>query len=137
MSKSLDNAIKKIQAYAESLEDIQAAPAAPIESLSVYPYCVTYPATGTLKPEAVAAERDIHTIYSEIHINPVLIAEAVPLAIRLLKDFGALLKASPTLDGTVDSIIYPIRYTFGRLEWSNETHIGFRFEIDLKLRNVL
>jgi len=144
MAKNLTDAIKSIQDLALGLGsgDIKAAPDAPIESINVFPFCMTYPASGTLNREQAGVKRDIHTIFSEVHINPVNLGPSVEKMMSVLEEYALALQQNPTLTDTsdaitVDTIVYPIRYSFGSLRWAEEEHLGFRFEIDVKIRNSL
>ena len=144
MSKTLTDAIIRIQAIALGLGsgNIKAAPNTPVEGMASFPFCVTYPASGTIGREDATGTRNIHTVFSEVHINPVNLAPSVELMQSVLEEYGLALQQAPTLTATddsitVDTIVYPIRYQFGNLQWAGEDHLGFRFEIDLKIRGSL
>lgn len=140
MAKTLTDAIKVIQTHAVSLAGVMNAPENPLPEMQL-PFAVTYPARGTLNSETANADRDIHRIFSEIHLAPNL-AEAVKASKTILESYGELLKNDPQLSDTdsnptVDTIVFPIEYSFGRLEWAGDDHVGFRFEINVKQRNAI
>jgi hypothetical protein len=136
VTKGLDNAIEQIQTYALAA-GCKSAPAEVTEGAGNFPFAVSYPLRGTISVDDASAGRDIHTLASEVHVGRQHLGNAVELAKTVLIAFGLLLKQNPKLNGTVDTIDYPIRYTFGSLSWANVPTVGFRFEIDIKIRGSL
>ncbi len=54
-------------------------------------------------------------------------AESIPNAIM----------ADPTLGGTVDTVVDPITYTFGAMEWAGLETIGYSYEIVVKIQETI
>lgn len=136
MTKGIDEATTQLQTYAKSA-GCKSAPAEPTEQMGIFPFAVSYPARGTFQADDASSGRDLHTIFTEVHVNRNLIVQAVDYAKTILEAFAQLIKQNPTLNGTVDTVVYPFIYTFGRLEWGSIQTIGFRFEITVKVRNTL
>lgn len=129
-------AIAEIQRIARGLAGIKEAPDEPPESMAQFPFVVTYPASGQVFPETAGARQDVATVFTEIHLSRQLLPRAVADALGYHESFPSALIANPTLNGQVSTIVFPVRWSFGFLAWGGEkeAHIGFRFEIDLKLR---
>ena len=138
MAKTLTDAIAAIQPIALTVSDgtttVTAAPNDPKEAIAEFPFVVSYPAKGTLELETYGPGKDKHIIYTELHLSRNVLNEAVAKAKLYLEDFAAKIKADTTLSGASDTIVWPIPYTFGSLDWAGENHLGFRFEITVKIR---
>lgn len=136
MAKGFDNAIEQIQAYALAA-GAKSAPDEVTEKAGQFPFSVTYPGTGEISADDASAGRDLHTVFTEVHLGRNRLGGAISTAKTILVAFGLLLKQNPRLNETVDNLIYPIRYTFGSMEWGNVPTVGFRFEITIKIKGAL
>lgn len=125
-------AIANIAAKLGALPGIKSAPVVPPEDAGVYPFGVTYEAHANTNTLAYGSADDLVTIFAEIHVSRVLLANAVTLAMSFRDPFLAALIADPSLGGTV-STTNEIRRSFGRLVWGDVETIGYRFEIDVKV----
>jgi len=130
---SLDGATTQLQAYALSVNGINSAPDDPQESMNFLPFAVSYPATGTIERQDGSFSKNISVIFTEIHVSRTLLPKAVELTKTFLDAYGQLLIDNPTIGDTVSTIVYPVRWTFGNLPWGDDTNLGIRFEIDVKL----
>ena len=129
---TLVDAITNIQAKADALSGIKAAPVNPPEDMSQFPFSVCYANIGGVEFRASGFGDYLHTIYCEIHVARIILPKAVAQAMPYIESFVSSVIADPTLGGNV-SVVNNIRYTFGRLDWADKQHIGIRFEIDVKI----
>lgn len=139
---SLRGAINTVQRLALECAGVKSAPQDPKEALKFMPFAVSYLSNFTLQRMDASFKKDIHTIFAEVHISRALLDKAIDQGYDILEEFGLKLEQNPTLPSTdntdqVDTIIYPIRGTFGRVNWAGDEHIGFRLEIDVKIQGSL
>ncbi|HOA25576.1 MAG TPA: hypothetical protein PKI52_16315 [Aggregatilineales bacterium] len=136
MTQTLAAAIAAIQDVWLSLQvagqpAVKAAPAQPTESMTQFPFVVTYPARARVTPMA-GWTKSVVTLYTEFHMGRSILPRNVEVAIAYYEPFLDALRADITLGGSVDAIVGDIRAEFGYLEWAGEKHVGWRFEIDVK-----
>ena len=133
---TLQDAIEAIQDVALTLSGVKEAPDYPTEAMNQFPFVVTYAASGTWERES-DWKKGLHTIFAEIHVSRELLPRAIAQTMPYAETFPNALLNDPTLNGTVDTIVGEIRYTFGRLSLggNQDEHIGFRFEIQVKQQN--
>jgi len=62
--------------------------------------------------------------------------KAIALAMPYAETFANEILSDPTLSGTVNTVT-GLRATFGAMEWADEVHIGWRFEIDFKQQSAI
>jgi len=138
----IKTAVRKIQEMMRDVTGIEDAPDEPLEDYISLPFVASYAsAGGTSEPlsgttAAAGGKKEEHfTIFTEVHLDRGLGPEAIERALDLHGPIADVLCRNINLEGTVDTIRYPIRHSFGRLDWGNQenVHIGWRFEIDVKL----
>lgn len=129
---SVEEAIGKIQAHWLAVTGIKEAPAAPPESLSNYPFVITYERSGSFESHAASFGDELVTIRSEVHVGGTLLAMTIVKAMAFRDLFLKRLRADPTLSGTV-STINDISWVFGQLTYAGIDDIGYRFEIGVKV----
>lgn len=135
---SLVDAVERIQYHAGRVPGVKTAPVYPPETMSQFPFVVTYPARGVWNLRFDTME-GIHTVFTEFHVARGGLVNALRQAYPLHEPFINNLNGDYTLNGTVDTLFAgdPIIYSFGRLEWAGsnnqaEIHIGWRFEFRFK-----
>lgn len=136
---TLATAIARLQTIATNA-GAKYAPDHPVERPGVYPFSIAYPSIGRYTAEAYSQAKDFHTIAVEIHCAPrSVLPLAVETAIPMLDDFGHRVTADPTLNGTVDTVLFDegISYTFGVMPWGDMEDIGFKFLIQVKIRSAV
>lgn len=135
-----DDVIARIQTIALAVEGIEAAPDEPTEATMKYPIAITYPGSGTLHLEGAAQARDLHNIICDVMLGGTMLNKTVASAKTILIAFKNGLQDDPYL--TTKGVINfgegaGISYEFGRIEWANQGHIGFRFTIPVKIRQAV
>jgi hypothetical protein len=132
---TLAAAIIKIQAHAIALSGMGEAPTNPTEAQSVYPYAITYDRRGAMEQESAGWALDLCTVCTEFHFANQNLSLVITKAMGFREPFLQRLISDPTLGDTV-STIRGLRYEFGKLGDDETSDIGYKFEIDLKLRLI-
>lgn len=133
MAQTLRGAVAALQALVGALDGIREAPTDPKPSQNLFPFAITYAATGSINSEAQKF-KDLTTLFLEVHVNTNLFQKDIETASGFHDEIRVLLNDNPTISDTVQTINFPIPYTFGRLSWGGErdNHIGFRYEVQIK-----
>lgn len=135
----LTDAISRIQTLMANVTgisgnvDIHSSTDAPTDAQIALPFIITYPLTGELTRMSDFGQ-ELHTVSTEAHFSRNFLEKAIEEAIDVIPKMRNELYSDPTLNGQVSTIVFPIKYTFGRLDWggSADSHIGVRFEITFK-----
>lgn len=132
---TIEGAISNLQAKLLALPGIKSAPEKPPEAVMAYPFAVSYERTGVFTMESQGIGKDLVTIWCEIHVSRVLLGSAIQTAMAFRDPFLRAIMADPTLGGEV-STVNTIRRTFGQLVWNTVDTIGYRFEVDVKVKLI-
>ena len=132
---TLRAAIEKLQTHAKTA-GANDAPVDPTETAVAWPFSVCYPASGKIIAETAGAEKDLHTLFLDLHVNRQDLPTDVYTVLSFLESFKPLLIADPTLGDTVDTIQMgddvPISYEFGEMSYGSTKTVGLRFTIIVK-----
>ena len=131
----LETTIDYVQAMMRALDGVEEAPDEPPETMLQFPFVATLPRTAVITRESPQMQ-GLYTIYVEVHVGRQVLPKAIATALPFGDSVPNALWGDPKLGGNVDTI-NEIRFTFGRLDWGKEQHIGFRFEVDFKLRTTV
>ena len=140
----IDDAVVKIQTHAllvtyddADSKTIRSAPNYPVESASVLPLAVTYVGEGECQRDNSTDVRLLYTMVTEIHVDPTHLRSAFSQLNNIIVDFEKRLAGDPTLDGTVDTITFPILHEepSGAL-WNDNTTMMVRFKIPIKIKTT-
>lgn len=131
----LDQIIYQLQTYARAIPGILNAPANVPEASSQFPFAIAYPSEGTINLETGGTGKDIDTVYWEFHFSRVILPSAIEKALPYKEIIRDILLANPTLNSTVDTIVYPVKWEFGRLSFMGAETLGYRFTITMKVRH--
>lgn len=127
--------IEKLQAHSRTAGATE-APTLPFETNAVFPFSICYPANGTFAGQSGGWEKDLTTVYLDVHFNRINLPTDVEAVIGYLDDFKPLLIADPTLGGTVSTLqmsdTQPIPWEFGQMKYADQDTIGLRFRITFK-----
>lgn len=134
---SLVDVINAIQGKVRAIPGIKEAPATITESAALFPFGITYPRTGTVDAISEGLGRGLHTIFVEIHMSRVLLGDSVIAVLGYMALLENALRLDPTVGGTVSTINFPLRYTFGRLEWGSVPTVGVRYEVTVKINDTI
>jgi len=133
---ALSDAIGEVQSIVGALSGIKGAPDNPPESINQFPFSLCYAYRGEWQRMS-DWKKGLHTIVCEIHFSRQNLPKAIEMAMPYAESVPNALLGNPTLNGTVDTIYDQITYEFGFLPWGgqNDVHIGFRFEIKVKMQS--
>lgn len=136
MAKSLVGVCQRLQTLAQGLG--YNSPPFPKESTTLLPLSVAYPQEGNIDSETLPATKELHTVVLELHRKNTTLDLVLPTAIPEINTMSKAILADPTLNGTCDTIVGPIRYKFGKLGWGGQmdVHIGTQFLITVKIRTT-
>jgi hypothetical protein len=127
---TLTDIIDTIQSAVAAVEGIRYAPDAPPESVSVFPFVTTYPASGGWAPETFDGGKSEHQVVCELHIArkdlPRNISEALGYADTIPAVIWALFGGDTSVTAT--------RYDFTAMEWGGVETIGFRWTVSVETR---
>lgn len=134
----LKSAIVQLQLIAKALDDVQVAPESPTPTIKQMPFVIAYPDTGEMNMLATGSQ-NIHTINWEVHVSSTLLPSAIDRSLDLLHLMDLAIKANPTLNDVVNTVVFPTTYYFGRMDWgaTKAAHIGARLVVRVKTFQAL
>ena len=134
MSKIVDKAINAIQNLALEIQpiNIKAAPDYIPESAAVLPLAATHITGGTGSADDATQARLLLNINCDIHIQRDNIAFAYRQTNSIIPDFLQRLAGDPTLDGTVQTIIFPVTVTVSPADYNGIVTQMISFTIPIK-----
>lgn len=127
---ALTTCIDTLRGYVAGLSGMRRVYDDPPESMSEYPCAIVYVLRGNYEANA-AGGRSYHTLIAEIHHAQQTLPQAVDTAKVWPDRMFAALKGVTDID-----IVWPMAYQAGGLQYSNETHYGVRFEVQVKVNEA-
>lgn len=138
MSQSLKGAIAALQTIVGGLSGIRNAPELAPEQLNEFPIAVAYPSKGEIFSQSGVWRKSLHTIALEIHTARKDLPTDISRTINYVELVGDALVTNPTLGGAVDSIVFPLKYGYGELEWVGDViTLGYQFLITVKINQAV
>lgn len=135
---TLEAALLYTAGLAETITGIKAAPDYPPESVSAYPFVLTYPSGGNLEWEPGLIFKGLHQITCELHFDRAVLPKAIKTMIPFIKSFADKIKADPTLGGTVDTIVASantkIEYAILFQQFAKVPEVVIQFKFTCKIR---
>jgi hypothetical protein len=100
---------------------------------------VCYQANGTWESVSAGWKKGLHTVSLEIHVSRANLPKAIKQVSPYNELIADLLLSNPRLNDTIDTIVMPIQYSFGYLDWgaSRDAHLGYRFNVTMKIQSAL
>jgi len=136
MPKSLDGAIQRLQALALSSTDvtIKAAPSYPVEDAAMLPLSIAHIGSGEFTAEDASSTRHISNIFVDVHFSLNNLKAAYTQIDLFIQEYLKRLAGDPTLNSTIDTIVFPVYYNVLAMEWDMLTTVGVRITVPVKLR---
>lgn len=106
------------------------------ESLGSLPAFINYLSAGEAWQMATDSY-ELHTIVAELFCGRGDLKVAESTARPYFQLFVNALFADPTLSGTCATVVSPIRYRYGTLTFAGVEYVGFRFDVQVKIRRVV
>ena len=106
----------------------------PPEFLTAFPCSLCYLESGEMSVVSGGLDSSLHVL----NVDIVLGENDLPTVVNGAKSWPeavlAILKADPTLGGTISHIVYPVRYQVGSLEYGVSEHYGVHFRVTIKMQ---
>lgn len=134
MRSVVDSAINAIQNMALEIQpvDIKAAPDYPTESAAILPLAITHITSGTGSADDATQARLLLNVNCDIHLQRDNIAMTYRQVNGIIPDFLKRLAGNPTLDGTVQTINFPVAVMVQPADYNGIVTQMVSFTIPLK-----
>lgn len=132
----IDSAIARLQDLAQACTNIQNAPDYPIEDATALPLVITH-ITGGDMTVINASTVQLNPIVSvDFHFARVNIKDAYQRIDTIVPEYLQRLGGDPTLNGTVDTIQFPVPFVVQPAQWDNVITQMVSFTVQLKTLEV-
>lgn len=132
----IDSAIARLQDLAVACTDIKHAPDYPIEDAAVLPVTIAHLRQGTFQADDATSNRALDVINVDAHFPRMFMKDTYTRINRFVPEFQTRLTGDPTLNGTVDTIVFPVSYEVAPAQWDSVTTQMVQFSITVKTRNT-
>ena len=132
----IDNAIARLQDLALACTDIKHAPDYPVEDASVLPIAIAHVRNGNFSADDATAYRALDVINVDVHFARMFMKDTYTRINRFVPEFQSRLAGDPTLNGTVNTIVFPATYDVAPAQWDSVTTQMVQFSITVKTRNT-
>jgi hypothetical protein len=134
---TLAQAITALETTLATITALKRVYADPPESINEFPAATVYVRRGEMTVVSAGLAKNLHTLVVDIYHA----RQELPQAVNESKQWpGAVLAklaSDFSLNGTVDAIVWPVRYEARPLQYGNLVHYGVRFEITVKMMEIL
>lgn len=121
-----------------TITDFRGKPDYPPDKPGPYPMKVIRPASGPWQKEASEQLRGIHTLVVGAYVPRRDLARDVETVLPLgekIRDVLAL-DENATWNGTISTIVWPINYTFGPVDYGGFELIGWTIDVPVLIRSA-
>lgn len=132
----IDSAIARLQDLVLACTDIKHAPDYPIEDAAVLPAAIAHVRSGESKADDATAYRSLDVLNVDVHFARMFMKDTYTRINRFVPEFTSRLAGDPTLNGTVDTIVFPVSYEVAPAQWDSVTTQMVQFSITVKTRNT-
>ena len=132
---AVDSAIARLQDIVQSCTDttVTSAPDYPIEDATSLPLAITHITDGTGNADnATTAQLNLN-LSVDVHFARVNIKDAYTRINKIIPEFLCRLAGDPTLNGTVDTIIFPVAVSVAPAQWNTIVTQMVTFTVPVKL----
>ena len=130
------SAIQRLQtlALACSSSDvtIRRAPDYPVEDASILPMSIAHMTSGTGNANNATTLQFMPVVNVDFHFNRAFLKEAYADIDEIALTFSQRLAGDPNLNGTVDTVVFPVSFEVGVVEYDAITTLMLRFSVPLK-----
>jgi hypothetical protein len=136
---TLEAAVAALQTLTLALTGMREAPALLTEVPQVFPCSRAYPWEGTWTGMGGGWKKSLATIALDVHVARRDMRRDIDTLYPFVDSVGNMLAANPTLSTTVQTIVYPVTWSFRSFTWDAQGSVitlGFRFLIPVKLETV-
>jgi hypothetical protein len=130
----VDDAIDRLQTIALSCTTvkIKGAPSKPVSDAMVLPLAIAYIAEGSGSADDATTARLLLTVNVDFHFDRMSLKSAYTEINKLIPEYLQRLAGDPTLNGKVDTIIFPVTFNVSAAAWDKVTTQMVSFKIPLK-----
>lgn len=129
-------AIQRLQALALACSSsdvtIRRAPDYPVEDASALPMSIAHLASGTATVNNASTLQFMPTVNVDFHFNRAFLKEAYADIDEIALTFLQRLAGDPNLNGTVDTIVFPVSFEIGVVPYDEIQTLMLRFSVPLK-----
>ena len=139
MTNTVDDAIARLQALALQCTSviIKAAPSYPVEDTSVLPLSIAHLSNGEITVGEASTIGFIPTVVMvDFHFSRTSIKQAYQQCNLIFYEYSKRLAGDPTLNGKVDTIIFPVSWRVQPSQWDKVTTQLLRFSIPVKILDI-
>jgi len=136
MPKALDLAVQRLQDLSLASTDItiKAAPDYPISDAAVAPFTIAYIGGGEVVASNATMTRYIVNLYVDFYTNVQILKDAFQKSDDFVMEFPRRLAGDPTLNGAVDTIVFPVTVAAPtRSEWNGVPFLFRRITVPVKI----
>jgi hypothetical protein len=133
---AISSVIAALQVMAGTAIGKSGLPTHPPESINQLPFAITYLDHGDWVTQTAGMKKGLHTFVTELHYARMILPKDIAACIDIGETFANQVLGDPKLSATVDTVVGAIRYRYVTFNPDKEDqHIGWRFEIDVKIQN--
>ena len=134
----IDDAVSRLQYHALAITGttVRGAPSYPTEDASVLPLAIAYISDGTGNIDDSTTARLLMTVKVDFHVNRMSMKSAYTELNNIIPEYLRRLAGDPTLNGKVDTIIFPVSFTVTPAQWDRAVTQMVSFSVPLKFRET-
>ena len=134
----IDDAIARLQYHALAITSttVRGAPAYPVEDATVLPLAITYISDGTGSIDVATTARLLMTVKVDFHVNRMSMKSAYTELNNIIPEYLRRLAGDPTLNGKVDTIVFPVSFQVMPAQWDRVVTQMASFSVPLKFRET-
>ena len=134
----IDDAIARLQYHALAISSatVRGAPSYPVEDATVLPLAIAYISDGTGSIDDSTTTRLLLTVKVDFHVNRMSMKSAYTELNNIIPEYLRRLAGDPTLNGKVDTIVFPVTFAVMPAQWDRVVTQMASFSVPLKFRET-
>ena len=131
---AVDNAIARLQDLVQSCTDtvVKSAPDYPIEDATSLPLSIAHITNGTGNADNASTAQLNLSLSVDVHFSRANIKAAYQAINKFIPEYLRRLCGDPTLNGTIDTIIFPVSAAVSPAQWDAVTTQMVSFTVPIK-----
>ena len=138
MASLIDDAVARLQYHALAITSatVRGAPSYPTEDASVMPLAIAYISDGSGSVDDSTSARLLLTLKVDFHVSRFSMKSAYTELNNIIPEYLRRLAADPTLNGKVDTIVFPVTFQVMPAQWDKITTQMATFSVPCKFRET-
>jgi hypothetical protein len=134
----IDDAVARLQYHALAITSttVRGAPSYPVEDATVLPLAIAYISEGTGSADDSTTARLLLTVKVDFHVSRMSMKSAYTELNNIIPEYLRRLAGDPTLNGKVDTIIFPVTFAVMPAQWDRVVTQMASFSVPLKFRDT-